>query len=1232
MKIKKKNLGRYLLLLILLFLAIGSGRFYFGNSEYRFLTGRVENVIARKDRKMASAMAAAATSPMSDAGIRHLSGRIDFQSLAREGITVVVYQNDSLVFWSDKSFEVPYDLHSMTGSGPVRFIHNGYFLVRYDESSGRMVVGLQRLYSLYDIRNALVKTGFPAGFGLPDAATLIPTPEVSDYNVSDRDGQYLFSIGFPQEKQNSFLLILPLMAWLLFLIILLILTDDLLRVISLARGWITGLLLKAGLYLGAYWLITEGFYPLVFSKTMLFNSSLFSLGSFIPSMGHLLFMSVLLTNLARTAYQSIRVHSGGKVSPARDFLNFAMLLLPGTAMVLLFHQLLFAMISHTNLVFEGYRVSQISILSVAGIFCLFLLVMVPSFYIIRLNETFRHLKFWAFFPALFINLLLFADVALFGVRTGFAVALFYAFLVILLRYHAVHKTGLFFLSASFSIVFSLYLTYYITVISLQNEVDSLKVSAVTLASTNDPLAENLLISMSPSLKSDTVLTEIMGNEYFRSEEADRVSDHLLDKYFGGYWTNYDFSVILCNQRSPLLINGGSDVAESCFRFFEESITAHGQPVTGTPFWFMDNRMGRPSYLGVLYYDLPSGGRNGLFIELYSFVNAFREGYPELLTDNRYLRPVRFREYSIAKYIDGVLVLNTGSYSYPMRDNDLSGTDREFHVVRLKGFDHFIYRQEDVTVVQSRREVPFISRVVSFAYVYIFIQILSGIPITLHSRNSGWRLKSLTLSQKLQAAFAVVILVTFTGIATGAANLSIEQYRQRHYDSLREKAGSLYIELEHKLQNEDVLEPDWTDGKYLSLNDLLVKFSNVFFTDINLYDSNGSLLATSRPEIFMRDLTSKRMDRLALANLSTFSETEYISRERIGELEYLSIYVPFYNERSELLAYLNVPYFGMQTALSAETTNLLVAIVNFSLLMIIAAMSIAVLLSERITSPIRMLGQVLSSVRLGRKSERLSYPARDEIGEMVSQYNKMVEELEASTLKLAASEREFAWREMAKQIAHEIKNPLTPMKLNVQQLEKSWKDGKPGFEKKLEKFTRNQIEHIDTLSSIATAFSNFARMPGANPVQIDLLDQIKSTLELFKSSGNILFRISCVQTTRVIVLADREHLNSIFSNLVKNAIQAIPPERSGLIKVAVELAGDRVVVKISDNGTGIPADLQQKLFTPHFTTKSSGSGLGLSIVRRLVEGMGGEIGFESEPDAGTTFAVTLPVLYTVERTD
>jgi two-component system nitrogen regulation sensor histidine kinase NtrY len=218
-----------------------------------------------------------------------------------------------------------------------------------------------------------------------------------------------------------------------------------------------------------------------------------------------------------------------------------------------------------------------------------------------------------------------------------------------------------------------------------------------------------------------------------------------------------------------------------------------------------------------------------------------------------------------------------------------------------------------------------------------------------------------------------------------------------------------------------LSADWRDEANSSLEELLIKLSNVFNTDINLYNKNGYLIATSRREVFNRDLTSQRLNMVTLINLDNLTKSEYIQNEKIGSLEYISAYVPFYNKVNQLLAYLNLPYFRMQSVLAREISNLIVAITNFTLLLIVITMSIAVFISGRLTSPLRMMSSGLASVALGKKSEHLSYTGRDEIGDMVKQYNRMVDEIEESAGKLANSEREFAWREMAKQVAHEIKS-------------------------------------------------------------------------------------------------------------------------------------------------------------------------------------------------------------------
>jgi signal transduction histidine kinase len=370
-------------------------------------------------------------------------------------------------------------------------------------------------------------------------------------------------------------------------------------------------------------------------------------------------------------------------------------------------------------------------------------------------------------------------------------------------------------------------------------------------------------------------------------------------------------------------------------------------------------------------------------------------------------------------------------------------------------------------------------------------------------------------------------------------------------NIKEKLSSINMELDNMISSERDLTRDWKDDNNDTLEEVLVRLSNIFNTDINLYDSYGFLIASSRPEIYYRGLVSRRMDNFAFINMFILKKTEYFQQEKIGSLEYVSGYTPFYSIDNELLTYVNLPYFRMQSILAREISGIIVAVINFTLLLIVLATGLAVIISGRLTAPLAMLSSRLASVELGKKSEHLSYNGNDEVGDLVRQYNRMVDELDLSAQKLANSEREYAWREMARQIAHEIKNPLTPMKLNVQQLFKSWTDGVPGFEKKLERFTKNQIEYIDNLSSIASAFSSFARIPAANPVELDLLEQIRVSLELFKNSDGITFRIGSPHSENFYINADKEQVNSIFSNLIKNAIQSIPQGKDGLIKVSLE---------------------------------------------------------------------------------
>jgi len=436
--------------------------------------------------------------------------------------------------------------------------------------------------------------------------------------------------------------------------------------------------------------------------------------------------------------------------------------------------------------------------------------------------------------------------------------------------------------------------------------------------------------------------------------------------------------------------------------------------------------------------------------------------------------------------------------------------------------------------------------------------------------------------------------------------------------------SVYVELEHKLSFENSLASGWSSDQYPTLNDLLRKFSNVFYSDINLYDSVGNLLATSRPEIFNEGLIGEKMNMEAYNWLKVNKMAEFVHNEVIGDLRYMSGYIPFNNYENKLLAYLNLPYFSREDVLAGEISKLVVGIVNFSVVLILLIMGLAVFISARITNPLRMIQKEFGKIELGKEIKFIQYEGDDEIGSLVTEYNRMVKELARSVGMLAKSERESAWREMAKQIAHEIKNPLTPMKLSVQQLQRAWDDKSPKWDEYLNIFSNNLIEQIEHLSSIASEFSNFAEIPKSKGEVVNVITKIRKSVELFSNEGNIDIKLDMNDSNNVFIYFDKEKMVQVFSNLINNAIQSIPDDRRGRITISLDIIDKNVLVKIADNGSGIPKEIGDKLFEPNFTTKTSGMGLGLAIVKNIMEDAGGRIWYETEIGKGSTFIIEMPL--------
>jgi len=318
--------------------------------------------------------------------------------------------------------------------------------------------------------------------------------------------------------------------------------------------------------------------------------------------------------------------------------------------------------------------------------------------------------------------------------------------------------------------------------------------------------------------------------------------------------------------------------------------------------------------------------------------------------------------------------------------------------------------------------------------------------------------------------------------------------------------------------------------------------------------------------------------------------------------------------------LYLPYLQDDETLQKDLNEFLMKLGEVYLFMFLLAIVMSYFLSNYITKSLKIVSQKIVETRLDKRLEKIQIDnASEEIYALVSAYNSMIDELEESAVKLATGEREQAWREMAKQVAHEIKNPLTPMRLTVQSFQRKFDPEDPNVRHKVEEYSNTLIHQIDTMSAIASAFSNFAKMPAQQNEILNVPKIVKLALDIF-NENYIVFHS---EKEEILAKFDRTQLIRVVTNLVKNATQALIYEENPKILVEVLEDEEMVIIKVSDNGVGVAQEDKEKVFEPKFTTKSSGMGLGLAMVKNIVETYQGDISFISEKDKGTIFTVKFP---------
>lgn len=415
----------------------------------------------------------------------------------------------------------------------------------------------------------------------------------------------------------------------------------------------------------------------------------------------------------------------------------------------------------------------------------------------------------------------------------------------------------------------------------------------------------------------------------------------------------------------------------------------------------------------------------------------------------------------------------------------------------------------------------------------------------------------------------------------------------------------------------------TDSLRRTLPRSLATLAGSFAMDANLYAPSGDLMFTTQPDLYQAGVLAEKMSSLALFSLKNGSLPTFSEKENLAGLRFSTQYLPLRDGQNRLLGFLGVPYDTGVRRADAGVSDFLGMLASLYVFLLLTAFGVSYLLAQSIIKPLRLVSEKIQNLQLDN-NEQLEYKseAQDEIRELIDRYNVKVVELEASKVKMVKLEREGAWREMARQVAHDIKNPLTTMKLSMQQLERVSNNPEQAAAFLRKAITR-LIEQIDSLAQIASEFSMFANLDIRERHPMILNDAVESVFDLFSEQKHLDFELS-LPREQLTIAGDKNHLIRVLNNLVINATQAIPSDRRGKIRVSLVRKGETAVVQISDNGGGIPAEIQGRVFEPNFTTKTSGSGLGLAICRKIIEGHDGTIRFETRENEGTDFMVELPV--------
>lgn len=1193
--------------------------------------------------------------------------------LASKEYNLVVYEGDSVVFWlNNRAFLPPADLAELKKPGQInRLVRlpNGHFeLIKKDLPNGYMATAMLPIKKEFARKSEFLKSRFVTDdFTIPADVFLKSTGE--NFAIKTMSGKPLAYLDASGPAKDRMHLKTVFAIYLLgFLALGVLINDIAVALVRKYKPWV-GAAFMLGAVIGIRWMTVSLGFTSHFAEFQTF-SNVFTdpILEGVNSLGALLINIVLLVWMMVFFNREFLVkefeHPNKIIRFSLTTLNFFAINL-GMLMVCSIFK---SIVLDSSIVFDFENVFNLnsqSVLAMVGVVLLLLALFLFSHRMMQAIQKIgmsRNEKLLAMGAALLLTIPVVAMSEL-AISTPYFIFAALAYLLVFEYFIEVPTMTLGWLVGWLMLYAGLTSTL---LYKYNNDKDLNRRAeyAKALADYQDEKAADGLTKLDDAAVSDTIFLRSW-NQLINAFEigsiprelATNTIDLLLaeDKYV---LHNYQFKVFaFAKNNSEAAL---SDELKSLGALEQEF--ANGIPTERNHLHFTPEKSRSPGYL--LRFELPAKTPLTVFVKFERAFSTPSKVYTELLLDTKYKGLSELDEYDYGIYQDEKLVEERNK-SYSKQLTDVVPEEGKIEIGKhTSRRSELLYRAPANVVIKIGKDTGgYIKPLSLFSYVFtllaVAVLIFSGINYwtnALPGPLNFWYTTKPSLRNQFQGWVIGMILFSFLGIgfvsvlffqdssndyhkgrldrkvtsALASVNYQIEQWHRHHQEELeiREKvANRIERELgekESEMFEEFEIEEELIQANVSTLGELIPLISEVHRLDVNIYNLDGDLITSSEEDIFKRGLVAPKMGAHAFQELTRLGYERSDQEEDIGDLQYTAAYLPLRNVEGETLAFMGIPYYARQRELHSDVTDFMSTLLNVYVFLLLIAGGLAIFIANSITRPLSELRVNIGRLQLG-SNQYLPYRRKDEIGELVAAYNAAAQKIEESSKLLAQKERDGAWREMAKQVAHEIKNPLTPMKLSIQYLLHAYQSNPENAEPLLKRVSKTLVEQIESLANIATEFSNFAKMPKPENTEFSINDLAASVHHLFANERFDMDISIALPQRDFEVYADRNHVTRVLNNLFKNAIQAIPDDRKGVINLSVYKKERKVILRVQDNGTGIPPEIQKKVFTPNFSTKNSGTGLGLAICKSVIEGFGGDIYFETEENVGTKFFVEMPLL-------